>query len=137
MALVGLGTASPQEMPSRAVVLAPSVSWCGNTAFVPNLFRRRCPQHDFGLMHTVLAYNLCARTGWVWCDIGLLRLLLKLFAPQRPRYRYQQSTDSYRPVSLPVQAVQPAPWEPLRQVEEQTGQQIIRGHRGHRSQHVA
>lgn len=59
--------------------------------------------------------------------MGLLRLLLKLFAPQRRRYRYQQSTDSYRPVSVPV-PVQPSPWEPLRQVEEVVGQQIIRGH---------
>jgi micrococcal nuclease len=60
--------------------------------------------------------------------MGLLRLLLKLFAPQRPRYRYQRSNDSYRSISVPVHAVQPSPWEPLRQVEEQTGQQIIRGH---------
>jgi len=60
--------------------------------------------------------------------MGLLRLLLKLFAPRRRRYRYQQSTDGYRPVLKPVQPVPPSPWEPLRQVEEQTGQQIIRGH---------
>lgn len=60
--------------------------------------------------------------------MGLLRLLLKLFAPQRRRYHYQQSTDSYRPVSAPSTPVRPVPSEPLRQVEEQTGQQIIRGH---------
>ena len=60
--------------------------------------------------------------------MGLLRLLLKLFAPRRRRYRYERSTDSYRPVSVAVQPIRPLPSEPLRQVEEQTGQQIIRGH---------
>jgi micrococcal nuclease len=60
--------------------------------------------------------------------MGLLRLLLKLLAPRRRRYRYQQGSDSYRPVSVPVQPIRPLPSEPLRQVEEQTGQQIIRGH---------
>ena len=60
--------------------------------------------------------------------MGLLGLLLKLFAPKRRRYRYQQSSNSYRPVSEPAKQVQPSPWEPLRQVEEATGQQIIRGH---------
>ena len=85
-------------------------------------------RNDFGLMPIVPAYNLNAEVGWVWFDMGLLRLLLKLFAPKRGRYRYQQSSNSYRPVSVPVQTVQPSPWEPLRQVEGQTGQQIIRGH---------
>jgi micrococcal nuclease len=79
-------------------------------------------------MPIVPAYTLCARAGWVWCDMGLLRLLLKLFAPKRPRYRYRQSSNSYRPVSAPEQPVQESLWEPLRQVEHQTGQQIIRGH---------
>jgi hypothetical protein len=79
-------------------------------------------------MQIVPAYNLNAEVGWVWFDMGQLRLLLKLFAPRRRRYRYQQSSNSYRPVSVPVQTVQQSPWEPLRQVEERTGQQIIRGH---------
>lgn len=72
--------------------------------------------------------NLSGRIRWVWCEMGLLRLLLKLFRPRRRRYSYQQSSNSYRPVSAPEQPVPPSPWEPLRQVEHQTGQQIIRGH---------
>jgi micrococcal nuclease len=60
--------------------------------------------------------------------MGLLGLLSKLFAPQRRRYRYQQSTDSYRPQPASVMPVRLVPSEPLRQVEEQTGQQLLRGH---------
>jgi endonuclease YncB( thermonuclease family) len=60
--------------------------------------------------------------------MGLLRLLLKLFRPKRRRYRYQQSSHSYRPFSVLAQPAQQSPWEPLRQVEEATGQQVIRGH---------
>ena len=56
--------------------------------------------------------------------MGLLRLLLKLFAPKRQRYRYWRSARSYHPVSAPVPH---PPKDPLRQVEEQLGQQIIRG----------
>lgn len=78
-------------------------------------------------MPIVPAYNL-HRIDWAGRDMGLLRLLLKLFRPRRQTYRYQQSSHSYQHVSVPVQPVQPSPWEPLRQVEEQTGQQIIRGH---------
>lgn len=66
--------------------------------------------------------------------MGLLRFLTKLLRPQRQTYRYQQTPDSYRPVPLPVPVpvtVPPPrqfPLEPLRQVEEQVGQQIIKGH---------
>lgn len=60
--------------------------------------------------------------------MGLLRLLLKLIGPKRQTYRYRQSTDSYHPQPAPIQPIRPLPSEPLRQVEEQTGQQIIRGH---------
>ena len=60
--------------------------------------------------------------------MGLLRLLLKLFAPKRRRYRYQQSTNNYRLISAPIYTAPQRPAEPLRQVEEATGQQIIRGH---------
>ncbi len=60
--------------------------------------------------------------------MSLLGLLLKLFTPRRRRYRYQQTSNSYRAVSEPAQSLRPVPSEPRRQVEEQTGQQIIRGH---------
>ncbi|WP_082400891.1 thermonuclease family protein [Gemmobacter sp. LW-1] len=56
--------------------------------------------------------------------MGLLRLLLKLFAPRRQRYRYRRSSRSYQPVPAPVPK---PPREPLRQVEEPLGQQILRG----------
>ncbi len=60
--------------------------------------------------------------------MGLLSLLLKLFGPKRQGYRYQQSSNSYRPVSTQVHPLLQAHSEPLRQVEEEVGQRIIRGH---------
>jgi micrococcal nuclease len=60
--------------------------------------------------------------------MGLLRLLLKLFAPKPRRYRYQPTSNSYRRVSSSVYPEQHKRQEPLRQVNEQTGQQILKGH---------
>lgn len=60
--------------------------------------------------------------------MGLLRFLTKLFRPQRQTYRYQQTSNSYRPVPVTVPPTRQFPTEPLRQVDEEVGQQIIKGH---------
>lgn len=76
--------------------------------------------------------------------MGLLRLLFKLFKPSRRSYPKKAPPSDYRPVSAPPptpvsapisRPVSPTIWqaptqpqEPLRQVEEQLGQQIIKGH---------
>lgn len=57
--------------------------------------------------------------------MGLLRLLLKLFAPTRKAYGYRPTSHSYRQVSAPVHHL---PKAPLRQAGEQIGQHIFRGH---------
>ena len=70
--------------------------------------------------------------------MGLLRLLSKLFAPRREAHRDCDPTPEYRP--LPTFTPRPAPaWaapapmpapslEPLRQVQEEAGQRILKGH---------
>lgn len=60
--------------------------------------------------------------------MGLMRLLRALFRPKRQIYRYERSSDSYHPISTPVQPIQQAHSEQLRRVEEEVGQKIIRGH---------
>lgn len=78
----------------------------------------------WGLRQPQPARKLHPNLGCIGREMGLLRLLLKLFAPKRRRYYYRRSSRSYYPV--PASNPQP-PKDPLRQVEEQLGQQIIRG----------
>ena len=59
--------------------------------------------------------------------MGLLRLLLKLFAPSRPRSRYRPPAKSFSPSSATIHQIGEAAQAPLRQVHEHAGQQIIRG----------
>jgi micrococcal nuclease len=70
--------------------------------------------------------------------MGLFRLLSKLFASPRESHRYRPPAPEYRPTPKPkygpAQAwVEPAPTqfaplEPLRQVQEEAGQRILKGH---------
>lgn len=70
--------------------------------------------------------------------MGLLRFLSKLFAPQRQAHRHEPPSFEYRPASAPeyhpaLASVEPAPTthaplEPLRQVQEEAGQRILKGH---------
>ena len=62
--------------------------------------------------------------------MGLFRVLMKLFAPLRQTRRYQETIFDYppRPAATKPASLRLVPQEPLRQVEEQAGQQIIKGH---------
>lgn len=62
--------------------------------------------------------------------MGLLRLLMRLFAPQRQVHRPRTSSPKHHPApALAVPAPRPyLPQQPLRSVEEQTGQHVLKGH---------
>ena len=79
-------------------------------------------------MRWVPPYTLASRAGWVWCYMGLLRTLLKLFRPKRQTYRHKLSFPHYPPASIPPQRVEPPLLVPHRQVEEPVRHQVIRGH---------
>lgn len=61
-------------------------------------------------------------------EMNLLRLLLKLFAPPRRGRRHSNPFPTYRPAATHVHPSKPSPSEPLRQVDEQIGQQVLKGH---------
>lgn len=60
--------------------------------------------------------------------MGLFRSLMKLLAPPRRSHRYHPPASSYDPASADEAApMRHVPWDPPRQVEEPTGQQVLRG----------